>query len=234
MHQAGTGRFTGGKAALFGLATALVLTLAACSGGVTEGLTTGTISAASAGASGELEASGPLEEKVLGRADAPITVIEYASLGCPICAVFHQKVFPKFKADYIDSGKVRFIYREFPIGKSSGAAAQAARCAPDSQYFTMNDRFMATRGRWNAREPSNDLLYKIVQETGLTRAAFDSCMANQKISEGIDWVKQRGRKLGVKGTPTFFINGQHVRGYLSYDELRQHLDKQLKLAASPA
>ncbi len=234
MHQAGTGRPAGGKAAIFGLAVALALTLASCSGGVTEGLTTGAISTASAGASKELETSGPLDEKVLGRADAPVTVIEYASLGCPVCAVFHQKVFPKFKAGYVDSGKVRYVYREFPIGKSSAAAAHAARCAPESRYFAINDRFMATRGRWNAREPSNDLLYKIVQETGLTRAAFDSCMANQKISEGIDWVKQRGRKLGVKGTPTFFINGQHVRGYLSYDELRQHLDKQLKLAANPA
>lgn len=233
MQQAGA-RILKGSAPLYGLAIALVLALTGCSGGVTGGLTTGAISAASAGASDELEASGPLEEKVLGRADAPITVIEYASLGCPICAVFHQKVFPEFKTAYIDSGKVRFIYREFPIGKSSAAAAQAARCAPDTRYFAINDRFMASRGRWNAREPSNDLLYKIVQETGLTRAAFDSCMANQKISEGIDWVKQRGRKLGVKGTPTFFINGQHVRGYLSYDELRQHLDKQLKLAANPA
>jgi len=214
----------------------MVTLLAGCGGGMPDGVTTGALGSSANAAPGEAQLlkAGPLEDKTLGDKDAPITVIEYASLGCPICGVFHQKTFPKFKDAYIDTGKVLFIYREFPIGPTPEAAAIAARCVPDGQYFDINHKFMANRGRWNARKPDNDLLYKIVQETGITRAAFDSCMANQKIKEGIKWVKQRGRELGVKGTPTFFINGQHVRGYLNFEEMRKHLDKHLKIAAKPA
>jgi protein-disulfide isomerase len=201
---------------------------------------TGTVTAGIAGGGNgaptiaELEKAGPLPERSMGRADAPVTMIEYASLGCPLCAHFHKTVFGKFKANYIDTGKVRFIYREFPIGASPAAAAQAARCVPDNAYFSINDKFMARRGQWNARNPDPDLLYRVVQDTGLSRAAFDSCMANQEIRDGINWVKLRGRELGVKGTPTFFFNGQQVRGALSYDEIRQIIDKHLASAAKPA
>lgn len=220
---------------LGGALVAMSLALSGCGGGVTEGITTGALAGASNTATtADLSETGPLPERSLGKASAPVTVIEYASLGCPICGVFHKSVFPKFKAAYVDTGKVHYIYREFPIGASPAAAAQAARCVPDALYFKTNHRFMASRGQWNARKPNNDLLYKIVQDSGLSRAAFDSCMANQKIKDGIDWVKQRGRKLGVKGTPTFFINGEHVRGALSYDDLRKLIEKHLKLAARPA
>lgn len=204
------------------------------------GPVTGTI-AAGIGAGGEvaptqeeLAEAGPLEERTLGRPGAPVTVIEYASLGCPICADFHKTVFPRFKAAFIDTGKVRYIYREFPIGASPAAAAQAVRCADPKHYFSLNDQFMARRGQWNARNPDNDLLYKIVKDTGLSRAAFDSCMANQEIQEGVNWVKLRGRKLGVKGTPTFFINNDKIRGVLTYDEMKTIVDKHLAGAANPA
>lgn len=182
----------------------------------------------------ELAEAGPLEERTLGKAGAPVTIIEYASLGCPICAEFHKAVFPRFKADFIDTGKVRYIYREFPIGASPAAAAQAVRCADAKHYFSLNDTFMARRGQWNARNPDNDLLYKIVKDTGLSRTAFDRCMANQEIQEGVNWVKLRGRKLGVKGTPTFFINDDKIRGVLSYDEMKTIVDKHLAGAANPA
>ena len=223
------------RAALLSAAFGVAAAVAGCAGG----LSSDELTASSAAGKGkvtpaELAKAGPLGEKTLGQAGAPVTVIEYASLGCPICAVFHQKVFPQFKKAYIDTGKVFYIYREFPIGPSPAAAAEAARCAPEKHYFRVNDKFMANKGQWNGRQPDRDLLYKIVQDTGVKRSEFDSCMANQNIKDGIVWVKQRGREFGVQGTPTFFINGQHVRGVLSYDEMRKLIDPHLQTAAKPA
>ena len=225
--------FIAARMPLFGGILAASLVLGGCTGGVTEDISTSALAPGAVNAA-ELKKPGPLKEMSLGNPAAPTTVIEYASLGCPICANFHKKVFPKFKAAYIDTGKVHYIYREFPIGPSPEAAAHAVRCTPEALYFKTNETFMATRGQWNARTPDNELLYKIVQDTGLTRAAFDSCMANQKIKDDIKLVRQRGRELGVKGTPTFFINGQQIRGFLSYEDLQKLIEEHIKLAAKPA
>lgn len=217
-------------------AIAALLALSGCGAGVPD-----TVVAGLAGGSGndvpspdELKKTGPLKENNMGRAGAPVTIIEYASLGCPICGYFHKTVFPQFKKAYIDTGKVHYIFREFPIGKSPTAAAQAVRCGPEKDYFSLNEKFMARRGQWNARNPDPDLLYKIVKDTGLSRTAFDSCMSNQEIQDGLRWVKQRGRELGVKGTPTFFINDDKVRGVLSYDDLKALVDKHIASTANPA
>jgi protein-disulfide isomerase len=229
-------QFLGACRALALLSLIGVLSIASGCGGPV----TGTIAAGIAGGDEtvptreELAETGPLEERTLGKAGAPVTIIEYASLGCPICAEFHKAVFPRFKTAFIDTGKVRYIYREFPIGASPAAAAHAVRCADAKHYFSLNDKFMARRGQWNGRNPDNDLLYKIVKNTGLSRAAFDRCMANQEIQEGVNWVKLRGRKLGVKGTPTFFINDDKIRGVLTYDEMKTIVDKHLAGAANPA
>ncbi len=171
-----------------------------------------------------LLAAGLLPEKTLGKPGAPITVVEYASLGCPLCRGFHKVTFPRFKREYIDTGKVYYVFREFPIGKSSSAAAVAARCAPSNSYFRIINKFMNTSGQWNARNPNLDLIYKVVQETGLSRSAFDTCMANQNIKDGVITVKQRGRAFGVKGTPTFFIGGKRVRGALTFSDMEKLID----------
>jgi protein-disulfide isomerase len=181
----------------------------------------------------ELAQGGPLGDTVIGKPGAPVTIIEYASLGCPICNVFHKEVLPKLKKAYIDSGKVVFIYREFPIGKSSQAAAAAARCVPAKDYFRISEKLMANQGKWAAQEIQADALYKLVQDTGVKRDAFDSCLANQPINDGLMWVKQRGRKLGVQGTPTFFINGQKIRGVLNFEEMQKLIEQHLA-SAKPA
>jgi protein-disulfide isomerase len=181
----------------------------------------------------ELQEPGPLGDTVIGKPGAPVTIIEYASLACPICRVFHTKVFPRLKTTYIDTGKVTFIYREFPIGKSAQAAAVAARCVPPKDYFRISERLMANLGKWAAQEIQADALYKLVQDTGVARTQFDSCLANQPINEGIVWSKQRGRKLGVQGTPTFFINGQKVRGIMSFEEMQKLIEPHLA-SAKPA
>ncbi len=168
-----------GKYLISGGAVALGLALGGCAGGLPDAMTTAsTTKADDTVAPAELAKAGPLAEKTLGNPNAPVTVIEYASLGCPICAAYHKSVFPQFKKAFVDTGKVHFIYREFPIGASPAAAAHAARCVPENAYWHVNDKFMANRGRWNGRTPNPEFLYKIVQETGISRAAFDSCMSN--------------------------------------------------------
>ncbi len=183
--------------------------------------------------SDELREAGPLGEAVIGNPAAPVTIIEYASLACPICRVFHGKVLPQLRRAYIDTGKVVYIYREFPIGKAAQSAAAAARCVPAKDYFRINEKLLANQGKWWGQQAALDPLYKLVQETGLSRAAFDSCLANQPINDGIVWSKQRGRKLGVQGTPTFFINGQKVRGLMSFEEMQKLIEPHLA-SAKPA
>ncbi|MEJ2116905.1 MAG: DsbA family protein [Alphaproteobacteria bacterium] len=181
----------------------------------------------------DLMAAGLLPEMTLGKPNALVTVVEYASLGCALCRAFHKVTFPRFKQEYIDTGKVYFVFREFPIGKSSVAAAMASRCVPDKRFFTIIRKFMNSTGRWNAREPNLNAIYKVVQETGLSRSAFDTCMANQNIKDGVTQVKQRGRSFGVKGTPTFFINGKRVRGALTFSDMKKLVDVRLVSARDP-
>jgi protein-disulfide isomerase len=181
----------------------------------------------------ELQEAGPLGDTVIGNPGAPVTIIEYASLACPLCRVFHGKVLPQVKKAYIDTGKVVFIYREFPIGKAAQSAAVVARCAPAKDYFRLSEKLLANQGKWWGQQAALDPLYKLVQDTGISRAAFDSCLANQPINDGIVWSKQRGRKLGVQGTPTFFINGQKVRGLMSFEEIQKLIEPHLA-SAKPA
>ncbi len=166
-----------------------------------------------------LEKPGPLGDRTMGDPDAPVTVIEYASLTCPYCRRFHADVFPKFKRNFIDTGKVHFIFREFPIGRTAGTAAVAARCVPEDHYFAANWKFLANQRQWVSQDVRPDAIYKIVQEFGLDRAAFDTCLQNQTIIAKLKQVKERGRKLGVTATPTIFVNTEKRRGGVGYEDL---------------
>lgn len=220
-----TGRKTlGGRAARMARAVAAVgvaMAMAGCAGGqVSQPQTLEAMIASGAGPTLEmLKKPGPLPERTMGDPDAPVTVIEYASLTCPYCRRFHDEVFPRFKRNYIDTGKVHFIFREFPIGRSAGTAAVAARCVPEQHYFAANWKFLAAQRQWVSQEVRPDAIYKIVQEFGLDRAAFDSCLENQTIIDGLKQVKERGRDLGVSATPTIFVNTEKRRGGVSYEDL---------------
>lgn len=174
----------------------------------------------------ELMKAGPLGEIVLGNPKAPATIIEYASLTCPYCHKFHLTTFPRIKKELIDTGKARFIIREFPIGRTAAAAAIITRCAPAKDYFTLFDKFLTQRTKWTSRKVRPDAIYKIAAQTGMKRAAFDACLANKEIEEGLIWVKERGRDFGVSGTPTFFINGKKARGVLTFDQVKALIDGQ--------
>ena len=178
--------------------------------------------------------TGPLPEMSLGRADAPVTVIKYASLTCPYCRKFQATVFPAFKRDYIDSGKVRFIIREFPIGRASGNATIALRCAPASQYFTLYGKFLEQQANWVSQEVRIDKIHAVAAQAGLSRAEFDACLKNQDLIAGLKWVKDRGRTLGVIGTPNFYIQNKLVKKVLDYNDLKVLVDAELAAGTSMA
>ncbi|MEQ8824757.1 MAG: DsbA family protein [Filomicrobium sp.] len=170
---------------------------------------------------------GALPDMALGRADAPVTVVKYASLTCPHCKRFQATVFPKFKRNYIDTGKVRFVIREFPIGRSSGNATIALRCAPKSAYFKLYGKFLAQQGRWVSQEVRLDNIYAVAKQVGLSRSQFDACLANQDLIKSLAWVKDRGRTLGIIGTPNFFIQNKLVKKVLDYEGLAALVDAEL-------
>jgi protein-disulfide isomerase len=172
----------------------------------------------------DVMATGSLPEMSFGRDDAPVTIVEYASLTCPHCRNFHMQTYPQFKKAYIDTGKVRYILREFPIGKTSGAASIALRCSKPEKYLTLFGKFMEQQPTWVSQEVRLDPIFKVAEQVGMTRQQFDACRENQAMIEGLKWVKDRGRKLGVIGTPNFFVEGKLVKKELSMEDIRAMVD----------
>lgn len=205
---------------------AVGLALAAC-GGVGPATGAPDAKAATGPAPDELMREGPLGDRVLGNAKAPVTVIEYASLTCPHCANFQRNVFPRVKKEFIDTGKVRFIVREFPIGHTSGTAAIVNRCAPADKYFELFNAFLLRQPEWVSLEIRPDAIYSVAKSSGMSRETFDKCLTNQSIIDALTEEKQRGRQFGVKGTPTFFINGQlAAQGEVTFEQIKAMIEPQ--------
>jgi len=183
---------------------------------------------AQAPSSEELMQAGPLGEQVLGKADAPVTLIEYASMTCSHCANFAVKVYPTLKSRYIDAGKVRYILREFPLDPLAAAGFMLARCAGD-KYYDVIDALFQSQQKWAfVRDPLPQLL-AVAKQLGFSQQSFDECLANQRVLDGIDWVRQRAaEKFGVNSTPTFFINGNIHRGEMTLEETEKVLGPYLK------
>jgi protein-disulfide isomerase len=179
----------------------------------------------------DLQQPGPLGDMVLGVETAPVTIIEYASMTCGHCADFHNKTYPKLKERYIDTGKVRFIFREFPLDQLAAGAFMLARCAGKDnkdKYFAMVETLFHQQRDWVVRQPVPPLM-QIARQAGFTQQSFEQCLADQKLLEGIEQVRQRAtEKLGVNSTPTFFINGKVQRGVLSIEDLEKQIEPHLK------
>ncbi len=169
---------------------------------------------------GRLLAEGPLEEQVKGAADAPITVVEYASMTCGHCANFHTDTWPTIKRDYVDTGKVRFIIREFPFDPRARAAFMLARCAPGGKYFEMVDVLFKQQGSWARVPDARPPLQNLAKLAGFTQESFEACLTNQKLLDDINAVQERGAaEFGVTATPTFFINGKKYSGALTVEQM---------------
>lgn len=168
----------------------------------------------------EVMQPGPLPEMSWGRADAPVTLVQYASMTCQHCRKFHADVYPELKRQFIDTGKVRYILREFPIGKSSGTATIAMRCAPPEKYMALYGKFMEQQGNWVSQEVRTDQILKVAAQVGITGEQFDACLKNQDMVAKLNQIKDRGRQLGIIGTPNFFVNARLVKGTLGLEDIR--------------
>jgi protein-disulfide isomerase len=161
-----------------------------------------------------------LGERVLGDADAPVTIIEYASATCPHCARFHVDTFPTLKEEFIDTGKVRFVFREFPFDDLALAAFMLARCAPEERFFPIVDVLFEEQQSWT-QSPREELL-KIARMAGFTEDSFNQCLENEEIAEGILEIRSTGaEQYGVNSTPTFFVNGTVIEGNQPIERFRE-------------
>jgi protein-disulfide isomerase len=162
-----------------------------------------------------------LGDKILGKSDAPVTIVEYASATCPHCAAFHKDVFPQLKSEFIDTGKVKFIFREFPFDDLALAAFMLARCAPPEKYFPMLDILFEQQQVWASKEARVEL-GKIAQLAGIGSDGFDKCLKNEDLAKGIMAIRDKAANTyGVEATPTFFVNGKQIRGEHSIDQFRK-------------
>ena len=172
-----------------------------------------------------------LPDMVLGDDKAPVTMVEYASMTCPHCAHFQEATFPELKKRYIDTGKLKYILRDFPLDSLAGAAFLLARCAgkdDKNKYYSLVDTLFRQQRQWAVEKPLPPLM-AIAKQAGFTEESFNACLSNQKAWDAMESVRQRGMsEFKVQSTPTFFINGTKVNGAVSIEEFAKVIDPYLK------
>jgi protein-disulfide isomerase len=168
---------------------------------------------------------GPLPEMSIGKDDAPVTIVEYMSMTCPHCARFHNDVFEAIKTKYVDSGKVKFILREFPLDSRATAAIMLARCATKEQYFPMVSALFKSQMTWATAEDGRAALLQMSKLAGFTQESFEACLTNQKLLDDVVATREKASKdFGVDSTPTFFINGSRYAGEMTVEEMSALID----------
>jgi len=171
----------------------------------------------------QLMAEGALPDVVEGQANAPVTVVEYASMTCSHCAAFATKVYPTLKSKYIDTGKAKLILREFPLDPLATAGFMLARCSGDKRE-AMIELLFAQQKNWAFVDKPLDGLLNVVKQTGMTQETFERCLKDQALYDKINIVRDRGaEKFGVNATPTFFINGKRVSGEMTVEQLDKEI-----------
>ncbi|MGI9481395.1 MAG: DsbA family protein [Hyphomicrobiales bacterium] len=176
----------------------------------------------------KLMTPGPLGEMAIGPDDAKVTIIEYASATCPHCARFHEGTFKELKEKYVDTGKVRFVFREFPFDDLALAAFMLARCAPKEKYFPMIDVIFKEQKKWASRDANpRDELFRIAKLAAFTKDSFNACLKNEEVAKGILNVRQVGQELGVDSTPSFFVNGEKLSGNANFAKFEELITKHL-------
>ncbi|WP_051116131.1 DsbA family protein [Methyloferula stellata] len=177
----------------------------------------------------QLMAENALPDVPLGKDDAPITIVEYASMTCSHCAAFYATTFPDLKSKYIDTGKVRFILREFPLDPLATAGFMLARCAGPDKRNAMVDLLFAQQKNWAFTEKPIEALSNLVKQTGMTQEAFEACLKDQALYEKVNDIRNRAaEKFGINATPTFFINGRKQTGEITPEKLDELLQPMLK------
>ncbi|HLZ04350.1 MAG TPA: DsbA family protein [Bradyrhizobium sp.] len=172
-----------------------------------------------------------LPDMALGPADAKVTITEFASMTCPHCAAFNAETFPKIKSEYIDTGKVRYIFREFPLDIKAAAGSMLSRCIAkgDAQkYFAVTDLLFRSQGDWVMKD-TTETLERIGKQAGLSKQEVDDCLKDQSLLDKISAdQKYASDVLKVDSTPTFFINGEKIKGETSIEEFEKKINPLLK------
>ena len=164
-------------------------------------------------------------DRVLGSADAPVTMIEYSSFTCPHCAAFHADVLPDLKREYIDTGFVRLVFRDFPLDGWALRAGMLARCAPESQYFPLIEVLFSSQQQWVRAEDPMEALGRIGRLAGIGQEDFEACMRDEDLANQIVELRLLGQdRYDVDATPTFVINGQTISGARSFESFAEILD----------
>lgn len=173
----------------------------------------------------ELMKEGSLPDQVLGNANAPVTIVEYASMTCSHCATFHTDAFPVLKEKYIDTGKVRYILRQFPLDPLAYAGALLAQCAGEGRYYPMVDLLFKQQRNWAKLDGAEAALLEVSKQAGFTQETFNACLQDQKTYSALQAIRQKAlEKFGIDSTPSFFINGRIQRGAMSPAQLDSVLE----------
>jgi len=164
----------------------------------------------------------------VGKDDAPVTIVEYASMTCPHCAHFHETTYPELKKRYIDTGKVRFIFREFPLDPLAAGASMLARCADKEKFFPLIETLFQMQRTWAVEKPIPPLM-AIAKQAGFTEQSFNTCLSDQKMLDAMQEEQKRATdKFKVNSTPTLFINGKMQKGGVTIEELAKVIDPLIK------
>lgn len=180
-------------------------------------------------------AATPLTVKALGNPQAPVTIVEYASLTCSHCADFHTQTFPELKTKYIDTGKVYFILREMPFDPVATAGFMLARCMPEQAYFPTVSALFETQKSWAFSKDPASGLRTIARQAGMSDAAFEKCLTDNDLAAKVQAsATYAHEQLGVNATPNFFINGKKINGAIGFAAWEKELEPLLGGKAAPA
>ena len=189
------------------------------------------ISEASAQSAADVAKPVSLPDMALGPKEAAVTVTEYASMTCPHCASFTENVFPKIKSEFIDTGKIRFVFREFPLDIKAAAGSMLARCiAKDDsgKYFAVIDMLFKQQNEWVVKNTA-ETLTRIGKQAGLSQQQVEECLKDQALLDKIAADQKFANEvLKVNSTPTFFINGEMLRGEQTFEEFSKKVTPLLK------
>ncbi|OKO82607.1 protein-disulfide isomerase [Bradyrhizobium sp. NAS80.1] len=189
------------------------------------------ISEAMAQAAADVAKPVSLPDMALGPKDAPVTITEYASMTCPHCAAFSEQVFPKIKSEYIDTGKIRYVFREFPLDIKAAAGSMLSRCIANgdaAKYFAVTDMLFRQQNDWVLKN-TTETLTRIGKQAGLTQQQVEACLKDQALLDKIAAdQKYASDVLKVDSTPTFFINGEKIKGEASFEEFAKKINPLLK------
>jgi protein-disulfide isomerase len=166
-----------------------------------------------------------LPDRVLGDPDAPVTVIEYASPTCQFCATFHNNVYPQFKAEYVDTGRVQYVLRPFVRNVLDAVVFMLAEAAGDEQYYSVIETYFRTHNQWISSETPRDALLAIALQLGFTEQSFEAALTNQELFAAMETMREQAlEEFKLEGTPTFYVNGKQLTGDKTFEQLSAEIE----------